>query len=249
MSIMKTNIFNIMSEASRTSVINTNNQNIDRIAESVADQISSLDEMNIEFTFTPEMAPVIFDESTGKYFVEYDMLAKLYECGDCISLDTKYGKICFEPKTDDCKMDEPGDEPITEEEPNDSEDEDDVENTIDESYFHPFYTYHDNVYCWEKDALNQVILANINHDPNREELDRKNGCDIPEMTMENTYIVIESEDNLLARIHDVSESAKSGGVALKNGKAQLIKAEDAFKNMINHGLKVIKKKSKKEENK
>lgn len=261
MSITKMNILDIMAESVRTSVVNTDNQTIDKIAEAVADQVYSLDEMDIDLTFTPEMVPVVFDEATGRYFVEYDMLAKLHEgCDDCIELETKYGKIKFEPREEDddddkeeeCKMDKPGDESITEEDPeepeepelDDDEEDYDDKNEIDESYMNPFWTPAPSCGgCWEKDALAQVILANMERDPNREELDKKNGCEVPEMTMENTYIVIESEKELCGRINGVTEAAKSGGIALKNGKAQLKKANEVFKNMINHGLKVVKKKS------
>ena len=203
MGIVKMNILDIMAEAAKTSVVNTNNITIDEIAESVTETISSLEEMNIDLKFTPEMIPVVFDEATGNYYVEYDMLAKLLECGDCISLDTKYGKICFEPKTDDCKMADSKDEVITEEEPETTEDteEPEADDTIDESYLNPFFTCPQSVGCWEKDALNQVILANMVRDPNREEIDCNQCCDdIPEMTMENTCIVIESEEKFAERI-------------------------------------------------
>ena len=250
MSITRMNILDIMSESVRTSVVNTDNQTIDEIAESVATQVQLLDEMDIDLKFTPEMVPVVFDEATGRYFVEYEMLAKLHEdCDDCIELETKYGKIKFEPKDkeEECKMDEPGDEPITEEDPEEDDKDDDYEdddkNEIEESW-NPFWTPGPTCGgCWEKDVLSQVILANLVRDPNREELDRKNGCEIPEMTMENTYIVIESEKELCGKINNVTEAAKSGGIAMKNGKAQLKKADEVFRNMINHGLKVVKKKS------
>ncbi len=270
MSITKMNVLDIMAESVKTSVVNTDNQTIDEIAESVATQVQLLDEMDIELKFTPEMVPVVFDESTGKYFVEYDMLAKLHECDDSIEVETKYGKIKFEPKKDDDDEEEEKEdkgeeekdeedekeeekdkeEPINEEEPEEPE----YPNEIDESFMHHHHHHHGHdpfhkydpccCPCWEKDALNQVILANLVRDPNREEIDKKNGCEVPEMTMENTYVVIESEEELCERINSVSEAAKSGGVALKNGKAQLIKADEAFRNMINHGIKVVKKKSK-----
>lgn len=245
MSITKMNILDIMTEAAKSSVVNTDNQTIDKIAEAVTERVKSLEEAGIEFTFTPEMVPVVFDEATGNYYVEYDMLAKLHECDDSIELETKYGKIKFEPKQDDAKMCEPGDKAITEEEPKEEPDEnpeDDNDDTIEESA-NPFWTYPAQVgHCWECDALNKVILANLVRDPNREELDQKNGCEVPEMTMENTFIVVDSERDLCGRINDISESAKSGGIALKNGKAQLKKADEVFQNMINHGLKVVKKK-------
>lgn len=239
MSLTKMNVVDIMSEAVRTSVPNTDNMTVDEIAYDIANTVESIEEMTVDLKFTPEMVPVVFDESNQCYYVEYDMLKKLHESSDEteLELSTKYGKIKvgFEPKTDEAALPEPDldQEPITEEEPETS---DDNEDTIDES-FHSSYMV---APCWEKDALNAVILANMPSDPNKCEEDG-----MPEMTMENTYILIESQEDFIRDIIEIAEAAKSGGVALKNGKAKLKKADQVFKNLKNNGLKVAKKKSKK----
>lgn len=246
MSITKMNVIDIMSEAVKGQV-NTDNDLIDDIADDIKDTVEKCSEMSIPFKYTAEMIPVIFDEASQSYFVEYDMLRKLIECGneDTVEIITKYGTIGFTPKKEVEQApvvpeeNEDDVEPVTEEEP----EKDDEEKEIEESAFDTGYPY--LAQCRERDALVQVILANMPHDPNK--CDKEECCcpSLPEMTLENTYIVIESEDEIGSYIDEVCESAKTGGVALKNGKAKLKKADAVFKNLKNHGLKVVKKQSKK----
>lgn len=264
MSITKMNVLDIMAEACKT-VTNTDEQTVDAIVNDVADVIEACGEMTTSFTYTPEMVPVVFDESTQSYYVEYDMLKKLHESsdeeyGEEIEVVTKYGKIEFKPKLDIARMmAEPGDKAIQEEEPKDCKPcgEENPDETIpgenpeevppwenmDESslgYYYPQTITPSFANNWEKDALNQVILANMPQDPNK-------GCEsdscpgMPEMTMENTYIVIESERELFKYIYQVSEAAKCGGKAMKNGKDKLKKASETIKKLKKQGLKVVKK--------
>lgn len=246
MSITKMNVLDIMAESMKTSVVNTDNVSVEEMASEVASEIQDIEEMNIEFRYTPEMVPVIFDEATGNYYVEYDMLKKLHEEAEeeeAICVTNKYGKITFTPNVASADVSEPGDEAITEEEPEEDEPtEDEDENTIEESYgcFAPSVVGG----CWERDALAAVIRANIPEDPNKSAMGFDEEDPMPEMTMENTYIVIESETELINYIYQVSEAAKSGGIAMKHGKAKLKKADQVFKNLKNAGLKVIKKSKK-----
>lgn len=264
MSITKMNVLDIMAEACKT-VTNTDGETVDAIVDDVADAIEACGEMTTSFTYTPEMVPVVFDESTQSYYVEYDMLKKLHESsdeeyGEEIEVVTKYGKIEFKPKLDIARMmAEPGDKAIQEEEPKDCKPcgEENPDETIpgenpeevppwenmDESslgYYYPQTITPSFSNNWEKDALNQVILANMPQDPNK-------GCEsdscpgMPEMTMENTYIVIESERELFKYIYQVSEAAKCGGKAMKNGKDKLKKASETIKKLKKQGLKVVKK--------
>lgn len=261
MSLTKMNVIDIMSEACKSEA-NTDKEIIDDIADDIKDTVEKCSEMTVPFNYTPEMIPVIFDESTQSYFVEYDMLRKLIE-SDCddeeIEVVTKYGTIEFKPKkSEKCKEEDDEEEeqgkveddddldPITEEEPEDDEDD---EEKLDEAYFGngPFSsTVCGYGVCREKDALNKVILANMPKDPNR---DDEECCRMPEMTLENTYIVIESEEELDSYLYEVCEACKSGGKALKQGKTKLKKADALLKNLKNNGLKVAKKPGKKSKGK
>ena len=118
---------------------------------------------------------------------------------------------------------------------------------MNEYFYAPSYT--SGHYCREHDALAKIFLANMPVDPNKEEMYGDEYCDGEvcdkfKMTLENTYIVIESDSEFASYLEDLSEMAKTGGICLQNGKAKLKKADEIFVNMYNHGIKLIKKKSK-----
>ena len=70
------------------------------------------------------------------------------------------------------------------------------------------------------------------------------------MTLENTFIVVESKEHMMNIVSEAKAAVKSkSGINKKNGKAKLTAAADVFKNMKNKGLKLIKKKAKKKEEK
>ena len=70
------------------------------------------------------------------------------------------------------------------------------------------------------------------------------------MTLENTFIVVESKEHMMNIVSEAKAAVKSkSGINKKNGKAKLTAAADVFKNMKNKGLKLIKKKAKKKKKK
>ncbi|MCK9199102.1 MAG: hypothetical protein M0P49_05820 [Bacilli bacterium] len=70
------------------------------------------------------------------------------------------------------------------------------------------------------------------------------------MTLENTFIVVESKEHMMKIVSEAKAAVKSkSGIGKKNGKAKLTAAADVFKNMKNKGLKLIKKKGKKKKKK
>ena len=70
------------------------------------------------------------------------------------------------------------------------------------------------------------------------------------MTLENTFIVVESKEHMMKIVSEARAAVKSkSGISKKNGKAKLTAAADVFKNMKNKGLKLVKKKAKKKKKK
>ncbi len=70
------------------------------------------------------------------------------------------------------------------------------------------------------------------------------------MTLENTFIVVESKEHMMKIVSEAKAAVKSkSGINKKTGKAKLTAAADVFKNMKNKGLKLIKKKAKKKKKK
>jgi len=70
------------------------------------------------------------------------------------------------------------------------------------------------------------------------------------MTLENTFVVVESKEYMMGIISEAKAATKSkSGVDKKTGKARLTAAADAFKDMKNKGLQLIKKKGKKKKKK
>lgn len=257
MSITKMNIIDIMSESVKGEV-NTDNVLVEQLASSITDKIELCETMSVPFKYSPEMVPVIFDEAAGRYYVEYDMLRKLVESeqeyGDEIEIITKYGKLEFKPTKDvedfiedQGKVEEDDNEEekevIQEEEPEKNDEE--VEGTVEGCFNTKIYGHA------ERDALQAIILANMPSDPNLEDMCHKDpDCEdehdheecCPKMTMENTYVVIESSEELQEYLEEVCKTSKCGGVALINGKAKLKKADEVFENLYNQGIKVVKKK-------
>lgn len=88
--------------------------------------------------------------------------------------------------------------------------------------------------CDEFDAVSNIVSAN----------------DDEGMTLENTFIVVESKEYMMNIIAEAKAATKSkSGVNKKTGKARLTAAADAFKNMKNKGLRLVKKKVKKKKKK
>jgi len=86
----------------------------------------------------------------------------------------------------------------------------------------------------EFDAVSTIISAN----------------DDEGMTLENTFIVVESKEHMMKIVSEAKAAVKSkSGINKKTGKAKLTAAADVFKNMKNKGLKLIKKKAKKKKKK
>ena len=86
----------------------------------------------------------------------------------------------------------------------------------------------------EFDVVSAVISANDNEG----------------MTLENTFIIVESKEHMMKIVSEARVAIKSkSGINKKTGKAKLTAAADVFKNMKNKGLKLIKKKTKKKKKK
>ncbi len=70
------------------------------------------------------------------------------------------------------------------------------------------------------------------------------------MTLENTFILVESKEYMMNIISEAKAAIKSkSGINKKTGKAKLTAAADVFKNMKNKGLQLVKKKAKKKKKK
>jgi len=98
------------------------------------------------------------------------------------------------------------------------------------------------------------VMECSNDDSEEDELDAVSAIvsanDDEGMTLENTFIVVESKEYMTKIISEARAAVKSkSGISKKNGKAKLTAASDVFKNMKNKGLKLVKKKGKKKKKK